>query len=153
MLLRAIPVFLALIAVRADSGETPVPPRPPVERHPSNDDWGTTFVAIMIMSIIAFVALGVLVHRSFQLVPTGVMALRTLVGNHPGNGYHALAGDESEDQVGSGSGRSIADEESGLGVEQSGGGHEGVAFGDEGVGEDMDARVLHIIRDGPGQQS
>ncbi|KAJ1904060.1 hypothetical protein LPJ81_002719 [Coemansia sp. IMI 209127] len=80
------------------------PPKPgvPVERHPSNDDWGTTFVAILVMSLIVFAALGILVKRSFRLVPTGVMALRTLVSTRPDNNqYHRLANDEEEEDVAS----------------------------------------------------
>ncbi|KAJ1668060.1 hypothetical protein IW140_000775 [Coemansia sp. RSA 1813] len=78
------------------------PPTPgiPIERHPSNDDWGTTFVAILVMSLIIFVALGVLVKRSFRLVPTGVMALRTLVSNRPNNNqYHRLENEEEEEEA------------------------------------------------------
>ncbi|KAJ2783176.1 hypothetical protein H4R18_001843 [Coemansia javaensis] len=75
----------------------PPPPTPgvPVERHPYNDDWATTLVAILLMSLIVFVALGILVRRSFRLVPTGVMALRTLVGaGAPAEGHHRLEEEE-----------------------------------------------------------
>ncbi|KAJ1722473.1 hypothetical protein LPJ53_003113 [Coemansia erecta] len=85
-----------------DQPQDPVPPspapHPPIERHPSNDDWGTTYLAIALMTLIAFAALGILVRRSFQLVPTGVMALRDFVGGRPSDGYHALAGEDSEDE-------------------------------------------------------
>ncbi|KAJ1945372.1 hypothetical protein EC988_005769 [Linderina pennispora] len=73
--------------------DTSSPPSPPVERHPSNDDWTTTIVAIMIMCSIAFIGLGILVKKSFQLVPTGVMALRELVDARP-TGYHELDNEE-----------------------------------------------------------
>ncbi|KAJ2478254.1 hypothetical protein IWW56_003826 [Coemansia sp. RSA 2131] len=61
---------------------------PPVERHPYNDDWGTTFVAILVMACIVFAVLAVLVRKSFRLVPTGVLALRTLVRGP--DGHHVL---------------------------------------------------------------
>ncbi|KAJ2781812.1 hypothetical protein GGI15_003111 [Coemansia interrupta] len=86
----------------SDQPQDPVPPspapHPPIERHPSNDDWGTTYLAIALMTLIAFAALGILVRRSFQLVPTGVMALREFVGGRSNDGYHALAGEDSEDE-------------------------------------------------------
>ncbi|KAJ2341031.1 hypothetical protein GGF43_006265, partial [Coemansia sp. RSA 2618] len=47
------------------------------------------------MSVLVFAVLGVLVRNSFRLVPTGVVALRTLVGGRP-DGYHQLADDEPE---------------------------------------------------------
>ncbi|KAJ2455475.1 hypothetical protein EV183_000807 [Coemansia sp. RSA 2336] len=74
------------------------PPTPgvPVERHPYNDDWGTTFVAILVMSLIVFVVLGVLVRNSFRLVPTGVMALHTLVSRGNEASYHQLPNEEDE---------------------------------------------------------
>ncbi|KAJ2551954.1 hypothetical protein EV175_003489, partial [Coemansia sp. RSA 1933] len=78
------------------------PPTPgvPVERHPSNDDWGTTFVAILVMSLIIFVALGILVKRSFRLVPTGVMALRTLVSSRADSAqYHRLENEDEDEDV------------------------------------------------------
>ncbi|KAJ2879144.1 hypothetical protein IWW38_006175, partial [Coemansia aciculifera] len=76
----------------------PPPSSPPVERHPSNDDWGTTLAAIAVMSLIAFVALGILIKKSFQLVPTGVLALRTLVSDQRPAGYHQLdPNDDSDD--------------------------------------------------------
>ncbi|KAJ2390010.1 hypothetical protein GGI05_003334 [Coemansia sp. RSA 2603] len=85
-----------------DMPQDPVPPspapHPPIERHPSNDDWGTTYLAIALMTLIAFVALGILVSRSFQLVPTGIVALRDIVGGRSNDGYHALAGEDSDDQ-------------------------------------------------------
>ncbi|KAJ2663448.1 hypothetical protein IWW48_001331 [Coemansia sp. RSA 1200] len=85
----------------ASEATAPLPPPTPgipVERHPSNDDWGTTFVAILLMSLIIFVVLGILVQRSFRLVPTGVMALRTLVGNRiDNNQYHRLENEDDED--------------------------------------------------------
>ncbi|KAI9503992.1 hypothetical protein GGI25_000872 [Coemansia spiralis] len=90
------------IVKREDASATaPMPPPTPgipVERHPSNDDWETTFVAILLMSLIVFVTLGILVRRSFRLVPTGVMALRTLVGNRTSSSqYHRLDVEEDED--------------------------------------------------------
>ncbi|KAJ2006467.1 hypothetical protein GGI04_001876 [Coemansia thaxteri] len=78
--------FLGSSGARSSEGAAP---SPPVEQNPSTDDWGTTLVAIAVMSLIAFVALGFLIKKSFQLVPTGVMALRTLVSNRP-SGYHRL---------------------------------------------------------------
>ncbi|KAJ1872134.1 hypothetical protein LPJ57_005108 [Coemansia sp. RSA 486] len=107
------------------------PSVPPIERHPSNDDWGTTYIAIGIMSLIVFFVLGILVKRSFQLVPTGVMALRTLVGGRPSDGYHVLANDEEESERG----------EQRTGVD-----------GEPDVGQarlEEDARVLYIIREQP----
>ncbi|KAJ2742542.1 hypothetical protein GGI20_004405 [Coemansia sp. BCRC 34301] len=79
------------------SGSEGTPPSPPVERHPSNDDWGTTLAAIAVMSLLAFVALGILIKKSFQLVPTGVMALRTLVSDRP-TGYHRLDPNDSDEE-------------------------------------------------------
>ncbi|KAJ1647216.1 hypothetical protein J3B02_003416 [Coemansia erecta] len=104
-MLRQIICLLWVAAISSGKqDETPVPvplPSPPVERHPSNDDWGTTYVAIVVMTLIAFAALGVLVKRSFQLVPTGVMALRTLVGGRSDDdGYHVLANEEEADANG-----------------------------------------------------
>ncbi|PIA19286.1 hypothetical protein COEREDRAFT_79238 [Coemansia reversa NRRL 1564] len=74
----------------------PTPGVPPVEHHPYNDDWGTTLVAILLMSLIVFIVLGVLIKKSFQLVPTGVLALRTIVGGSS-EGYHRLD-DVNEDE-------------------------------------------------------
>lgn len=52
----------------------------PVERHPANNDqWGMTVMSIGLMSLVIFVLLGILVHRSFRLVPTGMLALHTIV--------------------------------------------------------------------------
>ncbi|KAJ2162556.1 hypothetical protein GGF46_000559 [Coemansia sp. RSA 552] len=81
-------------------GTAPMPPPTPgvpIEHHPYNDDWGTTFVAILLMSLIVFAALGILVRNSFRLVPTGVMALQALVSERP-PGYHRVAG-ESDDEA------------------------------------------------------
>ncbi|KAJ2084309.1 hypothetical protein H4R24_000102 [Coemansia sp. RSA 988] len=89
----------------------PMPPLtpgvPPVERHPYNDDWGTTVVAILLMSLIVFGVLGVLIKKSFQLVPTGVLALRTIVGRRS-EGYHRLD-DASDDEQHDIQGRSVHD--------------------------------------------
>ncbi|KAJ2764885.1 hypothetical protein IWQ56_004316 [Coemansia nantahalensis] len=70
----------------------PPPPGPPVERHPYNDDWGTTLVAILLMSLIVFAVFGILIQRSFRLVPTGVLALGALVGRRS-DGAHRLDDD------------------------------------------------------------
>ncbi|KAJ2142835.1 hypothetical protein IW136_001843, partial [Coemansia sp. RSA 678] len=67
---------------------------PPIERHPYNDDWGTTFVAILVMACIVFGVLAVLVRKSFRLVPTGVLALRTLVRGRE-DGHHVLPDGET----------------------------------------------------------
>ncbi|KAJ1764449.1 hypothetical protein LPJ77_000215 [Coemansia sp. RSA 2523] len=67
---------------------------PPIERHPYNDDWGTTFVAILVMACIVFAVLAVLVRKSFRLVPTGVLALRTLVQGRE-DGHHVLPDGET----------------------------------------------------------
>ncbi|KAJ2612738.1 hypothetical protein H4S08_002574 [Coemansia sp. RSA 1365] len=77
----------------------PTPGVPPVEHHPYNDDWGTTLVAILLMSLIVFVVLGVLIKKSFQLVPTGVLALRTIVGGGS-EGYHRLEDVSENEQAG-----------------------------------------------------
>ncbi|KAJ1957411.1 hypothetical protein GGI12_005034 [Dipsacomyces acuminosporus] len=87
-------------------GGAPKPPHTPglpVERHPANDDWGVTMVAIIIMSVMVFAVLGILVKQSFRLVPTGVMALRTIVNhNRSSAGYHSLPDDgnaEGEEDI------------------------------------------------------
>ncbi|KAJ2687724.1 hypothetical protein IWW39_002731 [Coemansia spiralis] len=80
-------------------GSEGTPPSPPSERHPSNDDWGTTITAIALMTLLAFIALGALIKKSFQLVPTGVLALRTLVSDRPA-GYHQLDPNDSDEETG-----------------------------------------------------
>ncbi|KAJ1834624.1 hypothetical protein IWW55_002291 [Coemansia sp. RSA 2706] len=118
-------------SVPPSQGTAPAPPPQPgvpVERHPYNDDWGTTFVAILLMALLVFVALGLLVRKSFQLVPTGVMSLRTLVGRRRPDGYHRLGDEDNEDaQVGRDSvDRAVAGEE-----------------------DQEDARIIHIGSEPP----
>ncbi|KAJ1796781.1 hypothetical protein LPJ56_000106 [Coemansia sp. RSA 2599] len=79
------------------------------------------------MTLIAFAALGLLVKRSFLLVPTGVMALRTLVGGRSADNYHVLVNEDSDSDE-------LAAEE-----------HEEVDVDEHGGQED--ARVLHIVRE------
>ncbi|KAJ2038892.1 hypothetical protein IW146_002136 [Coemansia sp. RSA 922] len=91
-----LPFTILDLSVISSSSEG-TPPSPPVERHPSNDDWATTITAIAVMSLLAFIALGVLIKKSFQLVPTGVLALRTLVSDRP-VGYHQLDPNDSDEE-------------------------------------------------------
>ncbi|KAJ1753801.1 hypothetical protein LPJ79_000088 [Coemansia sp. RSA 1821] len=111
------------------------PPTPgiPVERHPYNDDWGTTFVAILVMSLIVFVALGVLVRNSFRLVPTGVMALHTLVGRGDEASYHQLQNEEDEEDE---------EDEEALQLRRSSS-HSSLTHSEVNGGAE-DARVIHI---------
>ncbi|KAJ2494014.1 hypothetical protein IWW37_000092 [Coemansia sp. RSA 2050] len=88
--------LLGLSAISGGSEGTP--PSPPTKR-PSNDDWGTTITAIAVMTLLAFIALGALIKKSFQLVPTGVLALRTLVSDRPA-GYHQLDPNDSDEETG-----------------------------------------------------
>ncbi|KAJ2809744.1 hypothetical protein H4S07_003085 [Coemansia furcata] len=88
-----------MLELSVASSSEGTPPSPPVERNPSNDDWGATITAIAVMSLLAFIALSVLIKKSFQLVPTGVLALRTLVSDRPA-GYHQLDPNDSDDESG-----------------------------------------------------
>ncbi|KAJ2509098.1 hypothetical protein IWW47_000212 [Coemansia sp. RSA 2052] len=137
-----MPPYALLELSVTSSGSEGTPPSPPVERHPSNDDWGTTLAAIAVMSLLAFFALGVLIKKSFQLVPTGVLALRTLVSDRPA-GYHQLDPNDSDEEGGVRGERSRSTDHRRLEIlrdddESLGGDHEAAEDGGD------DARVLHI---------
>ncbi|KAJ2725286.1 hypothetical protein GGI07_001419 [Coemansia sp. Benny D115] len=103
------------------------------------------------MSLIVFAALGILVKKSFELVPTGMMNLRTLVGGRQSLRHHQLAdddqdGSDSEDN----SQGDAARRERVRGASEASNEDATVDVGDidrEEASAEGDARALHIIRE------